>query len=140
MGADIVIAVNLNSGIVGKHVTEKAKPPAAAEDGVLGAFKQQARQYTNAILPSRNYDDEPPGLFYAITNSINIFQDRITRSRLAGDPADIVLSPRVAQIGMLEFHRAREAIREGERCVHDDLADIRRVVGQLPADPATKHR
>jgi NTE family protein len=65
---------------------------------------------------------------FAIANSINIFQDRITRSRLAGDPADIVLSPRVAGIGMLEFHRAEEAIEEGVRCVEQNAANIRRLV------------
>ncbi|RLA40536.1 MAG: patatin, partial [Gammaproteobacteria bacterium] len=73
--------------------------------------------------------DQPPGLMYAIANSVNIFQDRITRSRLAGDPADILLSPKVAHIGMLEFYRAAEAIEEGERCVQKALAEIREVVG-----------
>lgn len=96
LGADVVIAVNLNFGIVGKNATDSSKPP---------------------------------GLFYAITNSIGIFEDRITRSRLAGDPADVVLSPAVAQIGMLEFSRAGEAIEEGERCVREALSEIRRVTG-----------
>lgn len=61
--------------------------------------------------------------------SINIFQDRITRSRLAGDPADVLLSPQVAHIGMLEFHRAAEAIQEGELCVQRALPEIRQVTG-----------
>ncbi len=92
--ADVVIAVNLNYGIVGKHAVDLSKPP---------------------------------GLFYSITNSIGIFENRITRSRLAGDPADIILSPDVSQIGMLEFNRAGEAIEEGERCVSEALSEIRRV-------------
>lgn len=95
--ADVVIAVNLNFGIVGKHAVDASKPP---------------------------------GLFYAITNSIGIFENRITRSRLAGDPADIALSPDVSQIGMLEFSRAGEAIEEGERCVREALSEIRRVTGR----------
>ena len=130
LGADIVIAVNLNSGIVGKHAIDKPKPPAAENNSVLGAFRAQAKEYSNAIFPTRDKGDEPPGLIYAITTSINIFQDRITRSRLAGDPADIVLSPQVAQIGMLEFHRAGEAIEEGERCVRNAIAEIGRVAGR----------
>jgi NTE family protein len=108
LGADVVIAVNLNSGIVGKHADNSRVVAPVEEKGVLGSFKQQAREYTN---------------------SINIFQDRITRSRLAGDPADILLSPKVAHIGMLEFHRADEAIEEGERCVQNALTEIRRVTG-----------
>ena len=54
----------------------------------------------------------------------NVMQDRITRARLAGDPADIMISPRVGHIGMFEFHRAEEAIRIGaeaaERVDRDD--------------------
>ncbi len=129
LGADIVIAVNLNSGIVGKR--EIGRQPAPEREGedksTFSSIKQQALEYSNAIFPNREKQDEAPGLFYAIANSINIFQDRITRSRLAGDPADVVLSPRVAHIGMLEFHRAGEAIDEGRRCVGEALAEIHRL-------------
>ncbi len=100
LGADVVIAVNLNFGIVGKNAVD---------------------------------DSKPPGLFYSITNSIGIFEDRITRSRLAGDPADVVLSPDVSQIGMLEFNLAGKAIEEGERCVAESLSEIRRVTGRPEA-------
>ena len=111
LGADIVIAVNLNSGVIGKrnHATLESIP--AERRGVLSSFKK----------------NEAPGLFYAIANSVNIVQDRITRSRLAGDPADILISPRLPHIGMLEFHRAAEAIEEGEACVQRALVEI----GQL---------
>ena len=37
-------------------------------------------------------------------------QDRITRSRLAGEPADIVISPRLSHIGLLDFDSAAAAI------------------------------
>lgn len=139
LGADVVIAVNLNSGIVGKrndgskkdsgkHRDNDADADADNGKGLLRSFKQQAIEYSNNIFPSRDPKEEAPGLFYAIANSINIFQDRITRNRLAGDPADVLLSPRVSRIGMLEFHRADEAIREGERCVQAAADEVRRVI------------
>ncbi|MDH3352708.1 MAG: patatin-like phospholipase family protein [Gammaproteobacteria bacterium] len=130
LGADLVIAVNLNSGIVRKRNEETRDPVREESNSVLGNFKQQAREYSNSVFPNRGKKNEAPGLFHAIANSINIFQDRITRSRLAGDPADVLLSPRLAHIGMLEFHRADEAIEEGERCVHEALTEIHRVVGK----------
>lgn len=139
LGADQVIAVNLNSGIVGKRDAGSKRVAGAKssktgnadeESGLLQSFKQQAIEYSNNLFPSRERKDEPPGLFYAIANSVNIFQDRITRSRLAGDPADVLLSPNVARIGMLEFHRADEAIEEGERCVRAAAAQIRRLMGR----------
>jgi NTE family protein len=55
-------------------------------------------------------------------------QDRITRSRMAGDPPDIVLAPRLSHIGLLEFYRAREAIQEGRECVRRMLPEIRHLV------------
>jgi NTE family protein len=125
LGADIVIAVNLNAGIVGKRNISGEEVVALEEKGVLSNLKQQAREYSNSIFPSRDKKNDAPGLFHAIANSINIFQDRITRSRLAGDPADVVLSPKVAHIGMLEFHRAAEAIEAGELCVKRALPEIR---------------
>lgn len=126
LGADVVIAVNLNAYIIGKR-TQKNKPAEPGEPrGILGNFKQSAREYSNSIFPERDDRDATPGLFYAIANSINIFQDRITRSRLAGDPADVLIAPNVAHIGMLEFHRASEAIEEGAQCVQRELAEIRR--------------
>lgn len=131
LGADIVIAVNLNSGIVGKTNKEKSQAAPVKEDrGVIGRIKQQVKEYSNAIFPSQDDGDEAPGLFYAIANSVNIIQDRVTRSRLAGDPADAVLSPQVAHIGMLEFHRAAEAIKEGEGCVQRSMTEIRSLMSK----------
>ena len=129
LGADIVIAINLNSGIVGKrnNVTPETAP--AERHGVLSSIKQQAKEYSSSIFPNHVGKGEAPGLFYAIANSVNIVQDRITRSRLAGDPADVLISPRLPHIGMLEFHRAAEAIEEGERCVQRALPEIRRLTG-----------
>ena len=49
---------------------------------------------------------------------------------LAGDPAEVVIAPRLAHIGMLEFHRAGEAIAEGENCVRNALEEIRKVTGK----------
>ena len=127
LGADIVIAVNLNSGRVGKRNGKTEESPRTERRGALRSFKQQAKEYSNSIFPNHAEKDEAPGLFYAIANSVNIVQDRITRSRLAGDPADVLLSPRLPHIGMLEFQRAAEAIEEGEACVQRALAEI----GQL---------
>ena len=131
LGADIVIAVNLHSDIVGKHNNESSEVAPTEEKGVLSSIKQQAREYSNAIFPNHDEKDEAPGLFYAIANSVNIVQDRITRSRLAGDPADVLLSPRLAHIGMLEFHRAAEAIKEGEGCVQKSMPEIRSLMGNI---------
>lgn len=134
LGADLVIAVNLNDNIVSRHarrpvITALARQPQAS--GMLATIKQTAREYSSSIFPSADNEEEAPGLFYAIANSINIFQDRITRSRLAGDPADILITPHLAHINLLDFHRAAEAIAEGEAVVERLLPEIERITAQF---------
>ena len=68
---------------------------------------------------------EPPGTIAVMMSAINIMQDRITRSRLAGEPADIMLWPRLGHIGLLEFSSAGEAIQEGRDAVDRMLPAIR---------------
>ena len=62
---------------------------------------------------------------------MHIAQDRITRSRMAGDPPDVLLSPRLSHIGLLEFYRAEESIQEGRACVDREAEEISRVMKQL---------
>jgi NTE family protein len=127
LGADVVIAVNLNSGLVGKHRNRKQEVAQEKDKGILTKVRNQAKEVSNSLFPGNKDGEPPPGFFYGIANSLNIFQDRITRSRLAGDPADVLISPHLAEIGMLEFHRADEAIAEGKRSVQRLIPDIRRV-------------
>ena len=55
---------------------------------------------------------------------MNIAQERITRSRLAGDPPEILLSPKLSHIGLLELFKAEEAIEEGRKCVQRAMPEI----------------
>ena len=56
--------------------------------------------------------------------TINIMQDRITRGRMAGDPPEINLSPRLSHLGLLEFDKAAQAIEEGMECTISMRAEI----------------
>jgi len=115
LGAEVVIAVNLNADILGKHLNLKKDDLAASSgfmDGILGTIKT----YSASIFPG-NREVAPPGMLDVLASSVNITQDRITRSRMAGDPPDILIEPHLAHIGLLEFHRAEEAIAEGRDCI-----------------------
>ncbi len=136
LGADIVIAVNLNGDIVGKRFNrpaDKAETEKNGKEGVGGKITELVREYTNlSFFDSEDDDDkQPPGLLDAIAASVNITQDRITRSRLAGEPPDIVFSPKLSDIGLLELYRAEEAIIEGEKCVQRKIPEIEYVLGHL---------
>ncbi len=127
LGADIVIAVNLNGDILGKNFQKPANI-IKQDTGVVDTITNMFTEYSASIFSTSNAEEQPPGLFDAIAGSVNITQDRITRSRMAGDPPDILLAPKLSHIGLLEFHRADEAIDEGKECVRRMLPEIQHVL------------
>jgi len=134
LGADIVIAVNLNGDIVGKNFNEPVQVTNAEEngsEGFSGKITELVREYTNLPFFNTNNAQQPPSLLDAIAASVNITQDRITRSRLAGDPPDIVFTPKLSDIGLLELYRAKEAIVEGGKCVLRRIPEIEYVLRRV---------
>jgi NTE family protein len=127
LGADIVIAVNLNGDIVGKHF-KKPIEPIKMDTGIVSKITDWVTDNTASVFSSNKIKDQPPSLFEAIAGSVNIIQDRITRSRMAGDPPDILLSPKLSNIGLLEFYRGNEAINEGKNCVRRMLPEIKHIL------------
>jgi NTE family protein len=125
MGADVVIAVDLGSDILGRHL--RAHPPVEAPAGEVAEWIRKLQGNLGALIPA-HLPDEPkmPSMLDVLTTSINIMQVRISRSRMAGEPPDLVVAPRLAHFGLLDFHRAKEAIEEGKRAVE-------RVAHNLPA-------
>lgn len=130
LGADKVIAVNLNGDILGKHLQkgkqiEKSFFDSLTERSLISHF---AKQVKGNFQQWFDVKDQAPGLFEVIASSINIMQDRITRSRMAGDPAEVLLAPRLAHIGLMEFDRAREAIAAGELAVEQVIPHIKNML------------
>lgn len=129
MGADVVIAVNLNSELIGNKARATSRenrlalnlPQNELLQNIANALAPIKERIGN-ILPADNKTERPPGMFGAMTASIDIMQDRITKSRLAGDPPDILISPHLAHMGLLEFDRSEEAIEEGAAAVERALA------------------
>jgi NTE family protein len=127
LGADIVIAVNLNGDIVGKHF-KKHDTPSIKDTSIVSKITDWVTDNTPSIFSGDKTTEQPPSLFEAIAGSVNITQDRITRSRMAGDPPDILLSPKLSHIGLLEFYRGKEAISEGRNCVRRMLPEINHIL------------
>jgi NTE family protein len=70
-----------------------------------------------------------PSMLSSIAQSIDIMQVRITRSRLAGEPADVLIQPRLGGMGIFDFHRAGPAIEEGRAAVQYMLPAIKAQLG-----------
>jgi NTE family protein len=140
MGADIVIAVNLNSDRVGHYrwaglpagaaQPEELQPTASDErDTVIAKWAAKMKTglgiHLDAYISSlRKKQTSDPGLFDVIAGSIDIMQDRITRSRMAGEPPDVQITPRLSQIGLMEFDRAEESITEGRQATRHRKSEL----------------
>ena len=131
MGAEVIIAVNLNSNIVGRHFVEKqnraAKRTGRSLTGRARSTEAKLLDKLTIRLKQRISSDTP-GLFDVLASSINIMQDRITGSRLAGHPPDVMITPNLAHIGLLEFDRAGEGIDEGRAAVKRAAAALKGAV------------
>jgi NTE family protein len=132
MGADFVIAVDLNSDIMPR---KRSRPATAGIRRGLGVGKDHPlalslREKISAldlsvVMQIRTWleRDPSPDIFEVLLTSIRIMQTQITRSNLKSDPPDLLIQPNLGHINLMEFHRAEEAIAEGYRVAKRQLAD-----------------
>ncbi len=120
MGADVVIAVNLNAQLVGAHLSRDTRSQAEGAEGT----DEERSIWQKMMDYFASGDGQDPGFFDVVASSINIMQDRITRSRMAGDPPEVTLVPMLEDFALMDFHRAKEAIAEGRALVKRYEADI----------------
>jgi NTE family protein len=138
LGAEIVIAVNLNADSFGHGGTiaaygtppdapePQAAEPAPPRRGIskfFSAERTMKREFFGSV--------GRPGISTVMVEAFNIMQDRITRARLAGDPPDVLISPRVAKIGWFDFHRGEEIIAHGRRAAERALESIEEAIAIL---------
>jgi NTE family protein len=137
LGADVVVAVNLNGDLVGRHGVEYHDGDAGSATGASPEFLTRLvdqmptawREHASAILPKLvSSAPASPGYFEVLMTSINVMQDQITRARLAGEPPHVMLVPRLRHIKLMEFNRGGETIAEGRAVVDQALPLLRRYV------------
>jgi len=121
LGARLVIAVNLNADVFG--MTNVGMNDKAEEKAAEDMQKTFSPPSPLNLMKHRFFDKSgtEPSIFGVMMSSLNIVQDRLSRSRLAGDPPDVTIAPRLAHLGLLEFDKAEEMIKEGEEAVERAL-------------------
>ena len=120
LGADIVIAVDLGMDTIGLR---QRRGDAAAQ---VPAWRQTMGRWLGR--EGDGEDVAKPSLADVVSNSIAIMQGRISRSRLAGEPADVLIAPRLGQLGLLDFHRAHEATAAGRMAAEHMLPMLRAII------------
>lgn len=141
MGADLVIAVDLNWDLVARryrasgerNVSETKANPALGDDGGNGVVGAILTKLRSAKRPGRRQKaaSAVPSMLEVLATSLNIMQVRITQSRLAGEPADVLIRPKLSDIGVMDFHRAETSITEGERAAEYALPQIQELIAEL---------
>jgi NTE family protein len=127
LGADRVIALNVSGDSVGRGTAIQdpfgrlEQLPAMGEPA--GDSRVIARWWRGSAR-SATVGEPVPGLMTVMVSAFDILQDRIMRSRLAGDPPDALVQLKVGKIGMFEFHRADELIAIGREAVRKAAAEI----------------
>ena len=128
-GADVVICINLNNDIRlrGTVIPDHGDDRDGTEgDAHAGEASPRSGIFSHWLdNPARKRERRSaPGMASVMIDAFNITQDRISRSRLAGDPPDAMVSPKLAGIGLFEFHRAAEAMELGRQAAERVLPDI----------------
>jgi NTE family protein len=132
LGASYVIAVNVNSDAgYGTVVSDLNALPVAAlpppeDHGLFARNGRAVRKLIQRQLFGRLENE--PGISTVMVQAFNIVQDRIARSRLAGDPPDAMIAPPLPRIGLFDFHRADEMIECGAAAVEREIEHIKREI------------
>ena len=143
LGAEMVIAVNLAEDIYGRARAEREGMVGTGQYGVFTEImkpetitdKPLSQPFVKKLL---THTADAPSLFANMVASLNIVQNRLARSRLAGDPPDITITPKAGHIGLMEFHRGAELIELGERAFaeeYDTVQDALAIIGYRMNSP-----
>jgi NTE family protein len=136
MGADIVIAVDLSSDLMGRRLR---KPAPDVTPGKIASHLSTMMAKLQIGGKEKKAESKAahsiPSMLDVMATSINIMQERITRSRLAGEPADVLIRPHLGQMALMDFHHATPAINEGRRAAEQAIPQLLHMLGG--GDPRT---
>jgi len=135
LGAQVVIAVNLNADQLGKaRMRSMAFPRTSGLDPDEEMPKRgKGNGRRGGALWQQMFRRErgAPSVLGVMVASFTITLDRITRARMAGDPPDVAITPKLGSFGLLDFDRAAEVIAEGEKAAERSLDEIRTAIALL---------
>ena len=137
LGARLVLAVNLNADLFGRGTTIASHGSDVDGEDVLDGLHRHPRGLIGLFgaerVLKRQFFGRPgrPGISTVMVEAFNVMQDRIARSRLAGDPPDVLVNPRLGSIGLFEFHRAQEAIALGAEATEKALEPLAEALAAL---------
>ena len=123
LGAEIVVAIDLSWGKLGPYRNMGRELPTPSERSWLERLrgKREGDRHKPADPPI-------PSIFEVFNTALDIVEQRVARSRLAGEPADVLITPLLPDFGTMEYHRGSEAIAEGRVAVERMLPLLEQVM------------
>ena len=138
MGADFVIAVDLNHDIVekkgfgkcpvsdpeGMSRANETREGSSLKNGLMNAFNRKMTAIDIPVLAHMRQwitEDPMPSIFEVLVASINIMEAQITATQLKNDPPDLLIQPALGHLRILDFHLAETAIAEGYRAARSSI-------------------
>jgi NTE family protein len=142
--ADVVVAVDLNSGIASRRMQRLSTDTLATPAREAPKFKSElliklTDYYDTAESTLKNKINEllgrerdMPDIIDTVMSSINIMQERITRINLAVEPPDVLIQPRLGALKMMDFDQVALVIEEGSIAVKEKMEDIKALL-EMPS-------
>lgn len=136
-GARVVIAIGLHAETFRRAAAHRREKYEVVDATSAAAVSEAVTSPVRSAFMRRLFGaggsspQQAPGLGSVMMASFNIFMDRITRSRLAGDPPDVLIMPDVAEFGLLDFDKAKELIEAGAAAVDRHAASIESAIDSL---------
>ncbi len=128
LGADTVIAVNINSNRIGRRTVRKEQRARARSKLVerLSAEMPEPLRSQASRLAQQFFGERGKSIEYwdVLISALNIIQEGLTRGLLRESMPDVLVEPSVNQIGLVEFHRAEEAIYYGQAAVQQAIPQL----------------
>jgi NTE family protein len=137
LGARLVIGVNLNADRFGHGTTISSHGSDETDDLLYASSKETRNGFSRMFDPERRLKRQVlggvgrPGVSTVMVEAFNVMQDRITRARMAGDPPDVLISPRIGHIGWFDFHHAAAAVQHGTEAAERAMEQISEAVAAL---------
>jgi NTE family protein len=129
LGAELVIAVDLSWAKLGPYRDRGRGDQQVAPREVPGWLGRLRPKWVKGTTKSLEETLTIPSVFNVFTTSLDIVEMRVARSRLAGDPADVLLTPLLPDFATMDFHRGKEAIEEGRAAVERMAPLLEQVLG-----------
>ncbi|CAG9297146.1 patatin-like phospholipase RssA [Celerinatantimonas diazotrophica] len=132
MGASHVIAVDLQANRISQNamantpiLLEDRRVPTeelARQESLFARAMGVGQGYFHSVVDRIGRHKKPkdltkPNMMAVMSGALDILEDKLKRSRMAGDPPEVLITPKVADIGLMEFFRAQEAIEAGRQAV-----------------------